>query len=710
MLEFLKDAVIGFSLLAFAALTLGPVMWRAGRALARQGILFALIGCGFLVSMASKPSPKPTPEPTTYTIAYENARGAANPNPTSYTVEDEIVFAALADVEGHTFVGWTPDGIAKGTVGNLTVTAQWEETPPVVPDEPDQPDEPDKPDAPDEPDTPDTPDEPDAPDVPVEPVPETNLVYAITYQDLKGAINANPTSYTVEDEIVFSALADVEGFAFKGWSPVGIVKGTVGDVVVTATWEAIVPDVPDEPVVPDEPAVPDVPDDPIVPDEPKNDFIELETNVAMVPLALDLEGLFGEEATKAKSVSVKGLPSGLAYKDGVVAGTPKKSGVSVATVTLTTAADAKSVVALTFVVRMAGEHFVVASCDAAEGKVSGQGVYARGKKVTLKATANKGYVFAGWRAAERGILPTYSFTMPGEDVALGVAFVTDDEDRAAIAASVDGMLLSGNGRATNVMAGVSVEWPVVAEALSDTTVKVSGLPSGLKFTAKDIYVKGSKTEIDVPANTIYGTPTAATKSGKPSAVKVTVTTAGKTKREFVLSLTVADLPSWAVGTFNGGSDAGQLSLTVANTGKMSGKWLTDGKTWALSATGYDSHLDESAGTHETLFASLRAKCGKETREILIGVTPYGLTGYDGTGILFVADAFDWKSGELKTLAAKIAKAPALDCDVDGEQPGTVTLKFGANGTAKVSSQFQVGEKGGEPCLRESLRFGGALSA
>ena len=36
--------------------------------------------------------------------------------------------------------------------------------------------------------------------------------------------------------------------------------------------------------------------------------------------------------------------------------------------------------------------------------------------------------------------------------------------------------------------------------------KVTGLPSGMKWTAKDIYKKGSKTEVSVPANSVYGSP------------------------------------------------------------------------------------------------------------------------------------------------------------------------------------------------------------
>ena len=40
------------------------------------------------------------------------------------------------------------------------------------------------------------------------------IPYAITYTELKGSENPNPATYTVEDEIVFAALPDVEGSMF----------------------------------------------------------------------------------------------------------------------------------------------------------------------------------------------------------------------------------------------------------------------------------------------------------------------------------------------------------------------------------------------------------------------------------------------------------------------------------------------------------------
>jgi len=418
-------------------------------------------------------------------------------------------------------------------------------------------------------------------------------------------------------------------------------------------------------------------------------FHELATRVAMDPLALDLAVKCGDEVVKPKSVAVTGLPSGLKYKDGVISGTPVKSGVYVATVTLTTT--------LTFGVRSEGENVVLTSCDAAMGKVQGQGVYADGKNVTLTATANRGYAFAGWRSttsAASGGQPTFTFAMPAEDVAVEAVFVTVEEDRAAIQASVDGIVLSADGNGTNVLAGVALAWPVIATALTDASVSVTGLPDGLKFTSKDV-IDGKTGALIAQANTIYGTPTVATKPGQPKKVKVIVTTAGKTKREFVLPVAVSDLPSWAVGSFNGGSSSGQVSLTIAKTGKMSGKWLTGGKTWTLSATGYDASVGELGSGLETLFATLQSTCGKETKAMRICVTSSGLTGYDGPNVLFSADSFDWKSGDLKALSAKIAKAPALVCDVAGEQPGTMTLSFGSGGKVMVSGQFKDGETGGQ---------------
>ncbi|MBR3895480.1 MAG: leucine-rich repeat protein [Bacteroidaceae bacterium] len=60
-----------------------------------------------------------------YTITYASTKNAENTNPVSYTIEDEIVFAPLSDVEGWKFTGWQPATISRGSTGAVTVTAQW---------------------------------------------------------------------------------------------------------------------------------------------------------------------------------------------------------------------------------------------------------------------------------------------------------------------------------------------------------------------------------------------------------------------------------------------------------------------------------------------------------------------------------------------------------------------------------------------------------
>ena len=126
-----------------------------------------------------------------YTITYNDTKGATNSNPTTYTIEDEISFAALTDLpKGYNFTGWNPASIAKGTTGNQTVTAQW-----------------------------------------------TAIEYTITYQETKGATNSNPDTYTIEDEITFAALTNLpKGYNFTGWNPASIAKNTTGNQTVTAQW------------------------------------------------------------------------------------------------------------------------------------------------------------------------------------------------------------------------------------------------------------------------------------------------------------------------------------------------------------------------------------------------------------------------------------------------------------------------------------------
>jgi hypothetical protein len=321
-------------------------------------------------------------------------------------------------------------------------------------------------------------------------------------------------------------------------------------------------------------------------------------------------------------------------------------------------------------------------------------------------------------------------------------FVTVEEDAVSIAAGLNGGGILPPSEeepvslATNVWAGVYLQWPVAADALSQTTVKVSGLPSGLKFTAKDIMKKGSKTEVEVPANTIYGAPTAASKidsktsQPKPSKVKITLTTAGKSKYVFDLNLTVEPMEKWAVGTFEGvggdddhkgigGDSYGRYlhaTFTVAANGKISGKVTTlAGETWTLSAPYFDwfsiySPLEYRA----TLF-------DKSGNPFTLQLKPrYGINSYGFMNVWFGTNGridptqANWNEEPWKSAAKPLAKAGPLvipTTDIDGN-PGELTLKFASSGKVTYTAKFANYSASGSSSLEHdsNLGSGGAFDA
>lgn len=647
MFELLKNSVVGFALLAFVLLTLGPVLWRASRALARQGVFFALICCGFLVSMASKPTPPTPPTPTTtYTVTFDLAGHGTRTGGGELVQTVEKGAAAVAPTvkasAGYEFVKW--DKPFSSVTQDMTVTAQYRLT-----------------------------------------------TYKIAYANLMGASNPNPTTFTVEDELTFAAPSAVEGYSFVGWTPSGIARGTTGNVTATANW-TIQPGPGPEPT-------------------PEDSFEFKLEDGPITPFVLSVRSV------GFKSLKLKGLPSGLtSYNESVVIdgeasvlvfvkGTPKKAGVTRATLTETWPDGTTVTKTYTFVIRSDAGDIVNAVWDYDCGKVTGPGELKDNGKVTLKATANKGFVFSGW----------WDVTNPGEsnfvtrlatlvvdrsgkakdtatqkvvwaedgDRLYRAEFITALEDAMNISATVGDCTFVVDERERQkrtVTAGVGLSWQVTAEALSATTIKVSGLPSGLAYKN----------------GVISGYPTKASSVGRPSEVKIVVTTAGKNKATFVLSLTVEPLPDWAVGSFAGVSyeeaggetTNGLVTATVASTGKITAKQPVGGKNVSFSAKGYDTY-DREAGI---LRATLTAKVAGEVVKNEVAATANGAFGRL-QATLFDAWGYDWKSEPWKSEAADF-KGRVVEYETD-DPDGTVTATFAANGTAKVAGTFLTGEMKGE---------------
>ena len=382
------------------------------------------------------------------------------------------------------------------------------------------------------------------------------------------------------------------------------------------------------------------------------------------------------------------------------------------------------------------------------GTITGMGKYAVGKtKIALKATANKGYVFAGWLDAYGAPLTmdaTYTIAAMGEDDVEYVAkFVTIAEDKDSIKLSVDSEELSSAPTFTSArtnFCGVAMSWQLAADALSATKVKVSGLPTGLKFTDKPVTAKvgTGKTAVtvtNVPANTIYGAPTAASKMTTdkktgativtPSAVKVTVTTAGKSSQTFAINLYIDPLPAWAVGTFDGEVEGGGIvqAFTVATSGKISGKLLENGKTWALSANAFDAvEGQKSVAEGQTFFATVIGKTGKNvvTNDVTvasengIGVAtsqPFNLSTFQPFNSEWTAYQNLWKRTDTKAEMPIFKKNfdVTLELGEAGDANNTVKLTFkkdgvvafaGKVGGASVSGSSQLvwGENGWQVTL------------
>ena len=336
------------------------------------------------------------------------------------------------------------------------------------------------------------------------------------------------------------------------------------------------------------------------------------------------------------------------------------------------------------------------------GKVTGAGAYPANKKVSLKATADKGSVFRGWYMEPYGEddiisqAASYPYVMPDADATLVAKFITADEDKKGISTTFndDEFVFSDDG--TNVTksipCGVYLEWPIAVSALSLPTVKVAGLPSGLKFTAKDVVDSKTK-DVLVPANTIYGTPTAASKVNKgvitPSAVKITVTTAGKTTVNYTVNATVEPMQEWAFGSFEGGKNAdGLASLTVSSAGKISGKVQDKAAlSWTFSANNFDGY-DEVTDVYT---ATIAAKIGNKTQTDSLTISRG-----DAGGLVVIGNAdpvdrlfqHNWKAEPWKSISSKFDGTLSFDSELDEACPGTVTLAFKKNaGTVTTKGVF-----------------------
>ena len=143
-------------------------------------------------------------DPIEYTATYDLNDGSMSNEPLSFTftVKSDDIMLPTPTRNGYTFAGWLDSKtkavittLPKGSIGDRTLTAQW--------------------------------------------VAEK---YTISYNNLEGATNTNPTTYTIESNKIKLSNAERIGYTFEGWfnsedhQVTEIPAGSTGDVILKAKW------------------------------------------------------------------------------------------------------------------------------------------------------------------------------------------------------------------------------------------------------------------------------------------------------------------------------------------------------------------------------------------------------------------------------------------------------------------------------------------
>jgi hypothetical protein len=193
------------------------------------------------------------------------------------------------------------------------------------------------------------------------------------------------------------------------------------------------------------------------------------------------------------------------------------------------------------------------------GTVAGTGLYTLGQKVTLTAKPAKNYMFLNWEDACQAPIRTLCAGAQNQTVKAYFGLIAD-----AVVPTVE------NPGPQEAMVGVAYEFALPITSACLPTVTMIGLPPGLRYDVGTVKIVG------VPSK-----PGSYNVSFKASNVKGVAA-----KQTF--TMTIAPLPVWAQGTFNGVAESdvfgtGVASMSVTPLGKMTGKLSLAGTNYSFSA-------------------------------------------------------------------------------------------------------------------------------
>jgi large repetitive protein len=395
-----------------------------------------------------------------------------------------------------------------------------------------------------------------------------------------------------------------------------------------------------------------------------------------VPLCCGYYSPILVSADSGWTLKVTGLPSGLTYnaKLGEITGKPAKPGYYTVTFTATKRGETAQVATRTIHVYPVVLTLGVVGEDgggvvAGMKSISGAGEYAMGAKASLKAVANSGYVFAGWYWDEGGSSPCtdfgvdyrtamVSYEVPEYDMDLYAKFVSAEEDADQLAAWMDGETLTVDG---------TWEYWLEVESITMPTAKMTGLPRGLTFDAKNLVISGCPTT----PGTYEVTLTLSNTSIKNKTEKFTIVVPNITSD--YIKIEGLDDYGWDADTPFPYTLGVPTANYAADCWSLANLAITAEKGWTLTATGLPTGLKfdaktgkisgtpTKAGTYTVTFTATKGRSTEtSTRTFVVSALPAKVVGtFNGTlcaGDGLNAGTFTLTATDAGKITAKVVDA------------------------------------------------------
>ena len=245
--------------------------------------------------------------------------------------------------------------------------------------------------------------------------------------------------------------------------------------------------------------------------------------------------------------------------------------------------------------------------------------------------------------------------------------------------TVSGFFEGTGGEATAISSGRTIEVPIGVSQ----TIKVSSIPGleGVSKSGATVKVSGLPTGLKYSSGKITGVPT---KKGEKKTVKITFSNKWGWSSSFSFKMNVVALPDWTVGTFYGGNTNCSASVTISLAGKTSGKVLFANDTWTLVASSLSA--DAALGGYRIKVTCTNAKKKKTTMYLLLVKLNDGRGHVEAEDGTFWAEPSIWKSSDGWKAASEALAGTT--CEIADATLGTLTLTMTAGGTVAVSDGYR----------------------